>query len=66
MESERLGREGGWAEGGWDGRQGRERRRGRRRRGRMVMVVWLTEVVVDWIKHAFVAKFNKIDPARSH
>ena len=30
--------------------------------GNMVLVVWCTEHLVDWIKHAFVTKFNKIDP----
>ena len=31
--------------------------------GNMVVIVWCTEYVVDWIKHAFVTKFNKIDPS---
>ncbi len=29
----------------------------------MVLIVWGTEYVVDWVKHSFVTKFNKIDPA---
>ena len=28
--------------------------------GIMVFVVWMMEVVVDWMKHAFVIKFNRI------
>eukprot|EP00960_Hanusia_phi_P035670 751856-Hanusia_phi.AAC.6 len=30
--------------------------------GNMVVVVWCTELLVDWIKHAFITKFNKIEP----
>ena len=30
--------------------------------GNMVLVVFVTEYLVDWIKHAFVTKFNKVDP----
>jgi hypothetical protein len=28
----------------------------------MVVIVWLTEHLVDWVKHSFVTKFNKIEP----